>query len=93
MTINVSDFLGLGIVAAGLSVALQALKNRFGAKPNALKAIVILGSVVLGAAYWFLQGTQILVAIFGILGIASTIFALVMNKTALETLFKPSSEQ
>ena len=82
--IQIQDILGLAIVGLALSTAIQLLKDKFGGDSARTKLITVCGAVALGAIYWFLRDTEILVNIFGILGVASTIYALFINKTSLQ---------
>lgn len=74
-----TQFLSIGIVGAALSMAIQALQNKFGVEGATTKAISIVGSIVLGGAVWFLQGTAIWASIVGVLAAASTVYAMVFS--------------
>lgn len=75
----VEAFLSIGIVGAALSMAIQYIQNRWGAEGMTTKLIVLGGSVVLGAAVWFLQGTEIWQSILGVLAAASTVYAMIFS--------------
>ena len=72
----VTSFLSIGIVGAALSYATQWLQDKYGVEGTQTKAIAIGGSVVLGAAVWFLQGTELWASIIGVLAAASTVYAM-----------------
>lgn len=73
------SFLSIGIVGAALSYATQWLQDKYGVEGNQTRVIAIGGSVVLGAAVWFLQGTEIWASILGVLAAASTVYAFVFK--------------
>lgn len=71
--------LEIGIVGSLLSLAIQAIQDKFGAQGNVTKLIAITGSIALGTLYWFLAGTEIWTAVLGVLGAASTVYAFVFS--------------
>lgn len=71
----IQAFLSIGIVGAAFSTLIQWMQMRFGVEGATTRAISIVGSVVLGGAIWFLQGTAIWASILGVLGAASTVYA------------------
>lgn len=73
---EINDFLGIAIVGAALSLAIEWITNKWGTTSSASKAISIVLSVVVGGAYWFLAGTAIWQSILGVLAAASTVYAL-----------------
>lgn len=75
----VESFLSIGIVGAALSYGIQWLQDKYGVEGNETRIISIVGSIVLGAAVWFLQGTEVWAAILGVLGAASTVYAFVFK--------------
>jgi ABC-type Mn2+/Zn2+ transport system permease subunit len=75
------DFLGILIVGSALSLAIQYIKNKYGTESDTTKALTVLLSVALGAAYWFLSQTGIWTAILGVLGTASTFYAFFLKKS------------
>jgi len=72
----VQSFLSIGIVGAALSFGVQWLQDKYGVDGTETKIIAIVGSVVLGAAVWFLQGTEVWASIIGVLAAASTVYAM-----------------
>lgn len=75
----INQFLSIGIVGAALSMAIQWLQAKFGVQGSVTRAISIAGSVVLGGAIWFLQGTAVWASILGVLAAASTVYAMVFS--------------
>lgn len=74
-----TSFLSIGIVGAALSMATQWLQDKYGVEGTETKLIALAGSVLLGAAVWFLQGTEIWASILGVLAAASTVYAFVFK--------------
>lgn len=75
----VQSFLSIGIVGAFLSWGTQLLQDKFGVEGRETQIIAIVGSILLGAAVWFLQGTAIWASILGVLAAASTVYAFVFK--------------
>lgn len=75
----VMSFLSIGIVGAALSYGTQWLQDKFGVEGRETQIIAIVGSILLGAAIWFLQGTAIWASILGVLAAASTVYAFVFK--------------
>lgn len=75
----VTQFLSIGIVGAGLSYLTQWLQEKYGVQGNETRLIALVGSVLLGAVVWFLQGTEVWASILGVLGAASTVYAMVFS--------------
>ena len=75
----VQAFLSIGIVGAAMSYGIQMLQDKFGVEGSQTKAISIVGSIVLGGAIWFLQGTEVWASILGVLAAASTAYALLFS--------------
>lgn len=75
----VTQFLSIGIVGAALSYLTQYLQEKFGVEGNETRIIAIVGSVLLGAVVWFLQGTEVWASILGVLASASTVYAFVFS--------------
>jgi len=73
---EINDFLGIAIVGAGLSLAIEWLTNKWGTTSSGAKAIAIVLSVIVGGAYWFFSGTAIWQSVLGVLAAASTVYAL-----------------
>ena len=82
--VQIQDIFGLAIVGVALTTGIQALKNKFGGDSTRTKLITVAAAILLGAGYWALRDTDILVNFLGILGTASTIYALFVNKTSLQ---------
>lgn len=72
---NLTDLLSIGIAGAGLSFIVNALKTRFGTEGLKTKGLTILLAIVVGAAFYFFQGTSIWTSIIGVLMAASTVYA------------------
>ncbi len=68
-------FLTIGIVGTALSFLIQWIKTKFGTDSMKTKGLTVLLSVLVGALVYLLQGTAIWLAIVGILGMASTVYA------------------
>jgi len=76
---NVNDFLGIAVVGSALSLLIQWLKQKFGTDSTKTKALTIGLAIVVGGVYTFLQGTTYWTTILGILGAASTVYALFLK--------------
>jgi hypothetical protein len=74
------QFLQIGIVGTGLSVAIQIIKEKYGTESDTTRGITIGLSIVLGTGYYFLVGTPYWLPIVGILGAATTFHALFLRK-------------
>lgn len=72
----IQAFLSIGIVGAALSFGIQWMQDKFGVGGSVTKFISIVGSIVLGGAIWFLQGTEVWASILGVLAAASTVYAM-----------------
>lgn len=75
----VMSFLSIGIVGAALSYGTQWLQDKYGVEGRETQIIAIVGSILLGAVVWFLQGTAIWASILGVLAAASTVYAFVFK--------------
>lgn len=75
----VQSFLSIGIVGAALSYGTQWLQEKYGVEGKETRIIAIAGSVFLGGAVWFLQGTEIWASILGVLASASTVYAMIFS--------------
>lgn len=80
MEANIGAFASIAIVGAALSVIINLIKGKFGTDTGTTKAITIGLSIVLGLAYYFLEGTAIWKSILGILGAASAFWAIFLKK-------------
>jgi hypothetical protein len=77
---NLTDFIGIAIVGAALSLAIEIVKEKFGTASFGTKIITLGLSLVVGAAYWFLRETPFWQTIVGVLAAASTVYAFVLKK-------------
>jgi len=86
IVITIQDFLALGIIATALSVLFQWFKTyqeKKGQKlsSNESKAWIILLSLLIASAYFFVRETSWFVNFVEILTIASTVFSLLFKKS------------
>lgn len=72
---ELSAFIEIGIVGVALSLVIQGIKARFGPSSFSTKVITVALSVLLGGAFFFLQGTPIFTSIVSILGFATVFYA------------------
>lgn len=79
MNETLQQFLQISIVGVALSGVVQAIKRKWGPEAGMTKLITIFLAIMFGAAYYFFVGTQIWVAMIGILAAASTFYALFIN--------------
>ena len=75
------QFLQIGIVGIFASLLIELINSKFGLDSLAAKAVTILISIALGAGLFFLNGTEVLESIIGVLGIASTVYAFIFKST------------
>lgn len=70
-------FTEIAVVGIILSLVYEGIQRTFGSPENSLtsKAIVVVLSIVVGGAYFFLNGTVIWQNILGVLAAASTVYA------------------
>jgi len=80
MSSDLQNFLQIGAVGVILTFIVQYIKDKFGTESDATKLISIGLSVVLGAGYYFLVDTPVWLPITGILGTATTFYALFIKK-------------
>lgn len=76
---TVTDFIAIPIVGVALSLAVEWLKAKYSANAIGVKTITIVASVILGATYYFLQGTAAWQAILGILSTSTLFWAYFVN--------------
>lgn len=76
---EISAFLGIGIVGAVLSLVVEYIKAKSVDQLN-LRTLVIALSLVVGSVYWFLADTVYYETVLGVLASASTVYALFFNK-------------
>lgn len=78
---QISDFLSITIVGAGLSLAIEGIKAKFGViHPNITKALTIGLAIVIGFVYVLLRETIWWETIMVVLGAASTVYAIFLNQ-------------
>lgn len=65
----------LSVLGTALSLLVQWIKTKYGTDSTGSKMLVLGLAVVCGTGYYFLEGTQALVAIVAILGISQTFYA------------------
>lgn len=83
-TITLIDFLAIPIVATGMSMAINAMKD---AMPEVSpKFLTVLMALVLGTVYYYLSGTSYFVSVLGILGAASTVYGLFLKEQSSEAI-------
>lgn len=76
---EISAFLGIGIVGALLSLVVEYIKAKSVDELN-LRTLVIALSLVVGSMYWVVAGTVYYETVIGVLASASTVYALFFNK-------------
>lgn len=75
------NFLEIGIVGVLLSLFVQVMKGKFGTNSNGTKLLTVLLSLVVGGLYTYLQQTNLIETVAGVLAAASTVYALILKKT------------
>lgn len=80
MNMELSEFLSIAIVGVVLSGIVAYLKSRYGTTGWRTKTLTVVLSIVVGTAYYFLQGTDLLQNVVGVLAASSTVYALIINK-------------
>lgn len=80
MNIDVSDFVGIAVVGAGLSLVIQYFKKAFGTNSMTTKVMTIALSIVVGGAYFALRQTIWWQTIIGVLAAASAFYAFLLKK-------------
>lgn len=76
---DLTNFLGIAIVGTALSIALEWITKSFGATGS--KLITVGLSILVGGVYYFLSSTPWWGSILGVLGTASTVYALFIKKS------------
>lgn len=83
MDLPIGDFLGIAIVGAVLSLAIQWIKTKFPAQGSLkMKGITLVLSIVIGLFYFALRQTSWWEPIIGVLGAASTVYAFFLSKSS-----------
>jgi hypothetical protein len=77
---EINDFLAIGVVGAGLSLAIDWLKNKFGTKGWATKTVVLLMSILIGGLYVWLRQTSYFQTVMVVLGASSLVYAFLLKK-------------
>lgn len=78
---NIGDFSGIVILGVGASVLVQFIKSVFGTESNKTKAVLVVLSILLGTAYYFIQlNENLFQTIVTIVGIASTVYSFIIKK-------------
>lgn len=73
---NVNELLSIGIVGVVVSLAVEWIQRKYGTGSTTTKALSILISVLVGGAYFLIRNTAWWIPMLGILGSASTVYAL-----------------
>ena len=77
---EINDFLSITIVGAALSLAIESLKAKWGAKGWATKTVTILLSILIAGLYVWLRQTSYWQTIITVLGAASIVYAFFLKK-------------
>lgn len=77
---NIADFVGILIVGSALSLVLEYFSRKFGPTSGKMRAITIVGSIVVGGAYVFVRSTSWFPTIVTVLTAASAFYALILKK-------------
>lgn len=77
---EINDFLAITIVGSALSLLIEWITNRYETNVAGGRAVAIVSSIIVGGIYWALAGTAIWQSILGVLGAASTVYALFLKK-------------
>jgi hypothetical protein len=77
---EINDFLAIGVVGAGLSLAIDSLKAKFGTTGWATKTVTLLLAILIGGLYVWLRQTSYLQTVLTVLGSASVVYALFLKK-------------
>lgn len=77
----IEEFLAIGIIGVGLSIIIEWIQQKFGTDSKETKLLSIVLSIGIGSVYIFFKDTVWWTTILGILGSASTMYALVFNNS------------
>lgn len=77
---EINDFLAITVVGAGLSLAIDSLKNKYGTQGWATKTVVLLMSVMIGGLYVWLRQTSYFQTVLVVLGAASVVYSFLLKK-------------
>lgn len=75
MQIDVTDFIAIPIVGVGLSLAIEAIKSKWGTQPKTTKFLTLALALVVAGGYAWVRSTSYWPVIVGILGAASAFYA------------------
>jgi len=78
---NLNDFLGIAIIGVVLSLFMQAIKDSTRLSVTGKKLVTVILALVLGTLYFFASQTAWWQSFLGILGVASTFYALFLKGT------------
>ena len=73
-------FLSIALVGAGLSLAMNWIKAKWGTTSVGSRAIVIILSLAIGGVFYFLKDTAFWQSAIGVLASASTVYAVLLKK-------------
>jgi hypothetical protein len=76
---QIQDILQISVLGIALSAVMEYIKAKLGTTSLTSKLTVVGLSVVIGAVYYFFRDTNIFATILAILGISSTIYALLLK--------------
>lgn len=83
-TITLVDFLAIPIVATGMSLAINAMKD---AMPEVSpKFLTVVMALVIGTGYYYVSGTSYFVSVLGILSASSTVYGLFLKNQSSEAV-------
>lgn len=82
---NINDFISIGIIGAVLSTLIECVQRIFGVTSGWTKVLSISLSFVIGTAYYFLSTTPYWPTVLGVLGAASTVYAILFNSKAFKS--------
>jgi hypothetical protein len=74
---NVTDFLGIGIVGGLLSLATQFIKSKMSTNENGAKFLTIGLSIFVGGVYVVFRDTIWWQTMIGVLGAATTVYSFI----------------
>ena len=77
---EINDFVAIGVVGVGMSLAIEWLKSKYGTNGRALKAIVLLLSILIGGLYVWLRQTPYFETTLVVLGASSAFYAFLLKE-------------
>jgi hypothetical protein len=78
---EINDFVAITVVGAGLSLAIDWLKAKFGTEGWATKTVTLLLSILIAGLYVWLRQTSYWQTVLTVLGAASAIYAFFLKKS------------